>query len=148
FDLNHRRKLWRWDPKAEPEALAQRTLSEILPAVDIAIGNAMDFGAAVGLDPLPAEGTGSNLDYICEVGRAVGRAFPNLSSIAISLRENHSATHNNWGAALYRPRENALLTAPMAKGKYAPYQIKAMVDRVGTGDAFAGALIYALQTPE
>ena len=39
--------------------------------------------------------------------------------------------------------------APLdADGQYRPYEIKAIVDRVGGGDAFAGGLIFALMTPE
>ncbi|MHC4995468.1 MAG: PfkB family carbohydrate kinase, partial [Planctomycetota bacterium] len=39
--------------------------------------------------------------------------------------------------------------APLdGSGKYRPYQIKSVVDRVGGGDAFAGGLIFALTTPE
>ncbi len=38
--------------------------------------------------------------------------------------------------------------APSPKGHYEPYAIDTIVDRVGTGDAFAGALILALQTAE
>jgi 2-dehydro-3-deoxygluconokinase len=148
FDLNHRRKLWRWDANLEPQALAQKTLSQILPSVDIAIGNAMDFAAAVGFDAVSWDGSVSNLDPIKDVGRAVARQYPNLSTIAITLRENHSATHNSWGAMLFQPRDNLFVAEPRAHENYAPYQIKAMVDRVGAGDAFAGALLFALQTPE
>jgi 2-dehydro-3-deoxygluconokinase len=39
--------------------------------------------------------------------------------------------------------------APLdARGAYAPYEIRNIVDRVGAGDSFGGALIFALQTPE
>jgi 2-dehydro-3-deoxygluconokinase len=35
-----------------------------------------------------------------------------------------------------------------ADGTYAPYEIRNIVDRVGAGDSFAGALIFAMNTPE
>lgn len=38
--------------------------------------------------------------------------------------------------------------APLQDGKYSPYEIRAIVDRVGGGDAFGAALIFALNTPE
>jgi 2-dehydro-3-deoxygluconokinase len=49
---------------------------------------------------------------------------------------------------LYRPEDGLAVFAPMDGERYRPYEIRAIVDRVGTGDAFAGALIFALQTPE
>ena len=38
--------------------------------------------------------------------------------------------------------------SPMQSGEYRPYEIKAIVDRVGGGDSFAAALIFALSTPD
>ena len=42
----------------------------------------------------------------------------------------------------------AVLAPLDATGAYAPYPIKQIVDRVGGGDSFGGALIFALNTPE
>ncbi len=35
---------------------------------------------------------------------------------------------------------------PEAGGDYTPYQIKSIVDRVGVGDSFGAALVFALNT--
>lgn len=150
FDLNHRRKLWRWDPAVAPEALARRSLDAILPAVDVLVGNITDTAAAAGLDDRAADEAGSLADRagLEAVARAVARRFPNLRHVAITLRENHSASHNRWGALLYHAADDRAWLAPETGGRYAPYDIRAIVDRVGTGDAFAGALIFALRTPE
>ena len=39
--------------------------------------------------------------------------------------------------------------APLAPdGSYRPYEIRSIVDRIGGGDSFSAALIYALNTPK
>lgn len=38
--------------------------------------------------------------------------------------------------------------APMIDGKYHPYRIKNIVDRVGGGDAFSAGLIFALNNDD
>ena len=75
--------------------------------------------------------------------------FPNVQRVAITLRESISASHNNWGALLYEAGSGELHLAPLDEdGQYSPYPIRNIVDRVGAGDSFAGALIFALNTPE
>jgi len=64
------------------------------------------------------------------------------------LRESISATHNNWGAMLYDTATGRSHFAPENEGAYAPYEIKNIIDRVGGGDSFGAALIYALNTPK
>jgi 2-dehydro-3-deoxygluconokinase len=50
---------------------------------------------------------------------------------------------------LYDVADAQALFAPSdPAGNYAPYQIHNIVDRVGAGDAFGGALIFAMNTPE
>ena len=61
--------------------------------------------------------------------------FPNLSTLAITLRESHSADRNGWSACLRNGSE--FLVAPH-------YEIADIVDRVGAGDSFAAGLIYGL----
>jgi 2-dehydro-3-deoxygluconokinase len=83
------------------------------------------------------------------VARQVVGQFPNVTKVAITLRESLSATHNNWGAMLLDSATDQPLFAPLNdQGNYQPYQIKSIVDRVGGGDAFAGGLIFASLTSE
>ena len=145
-DLNFRRKLWRWEPGVAPEVLAQRTLATILPHVDMLIGNAHDIAGTLGegFEEQPTDG----LRHHAALAQRATARFPNLKWIAMTLRENHSASENNWGALLYRTSDAGLFAAPSSNGRYQPYQIGTIVDRVGTGDVFAGALIFALRTAE
>ena len=61
--------------------------------------------------------------------------FPNLKTLAITLRESKSASHNGWSACL-NDRSNFLVSRK--------YEITHIVDRVGGGDSFSGGLIYGL----
>lgn len=146
LDLNFRRKLWRWDAGREPDELYRRTLAELMAHVDVVIGNGADLAAVAGLPP-PAAGA-SDLTQLAALARAFVRRFPCVRRVAMTLREGVSATHNRWGALLFEGDGGSLHVAPTAEGNYAPYEITGIVDRLGTGDAFAGALIFALQTPE
>jgi 2-dehydro-3-deoxygluconokinase len=82
------------------------------------------------------------------VAREIVRQFPGVARVAITLRESISASHNNWGALLYDDDDDVVHLAPTGpEGRYEPYEIRNIVDRVGAGDAFAGALILALNSP-
>ena len=56
--------------------------------------------------------------------------------MVVTLRGAINANHNTWGGVLYNGKE--LLTSRR-------YDITDIVDRVGGGDSFMGALIYGLQ---
>lgn len=143
-DLNFRRKLWRWAPGVDPVELSRRTMGDLLSEVDLLIGNAFDLADVLGVtfaaNPTPA--------HYEELARYAAQRFPRLQQVALTLRENHSASHHHWGALLLNVADGNVFRAPLRQHAYAPYEIDEIVDRVGTGDAFAGALIFALQTPE
>jgi len=143
IDLNFRRKLWRWEPGAAPEQLYRRTLAEIIPGIDVLIGNARDIAAVIGEDFAESASAEAHV----ALATRIAQQFSHISWIAITLRENDSASSNRWGAMLFRTKDAAAYFAPGGSA-YRPYGIDTIVDRVGTGDAFAGALIFALQTAE
>lgn len=78
------------------------------------------------------------------VARQIVERFPLVKRVAITLRESLSASHNNWGAMLFEAEGDQAWFAPTVDGRYTPYAIHNIVDRVGAGDSFAGALVYAL----
>ncbi|NQU39345.1 MAG: sugar kinase [Lentisphaerae bacterium] len=149
-DLNFRKKLWRWQPGTEPRQLAADCMRQILPFVDLVIANEED--AADVLD-IHAEGTSVEAGQINaaayeQVARTMMVQFPNVSQVAITLRESISASHNNWGAMLFdRAADRAFLAPLNAEGEYEPYEICDIVDRVGGGDSFGAGLIHALNSP-
>jgi 2-dehydro-3-deoxygluconokinase len=148
-DLNFRKKLWRWRPGTEPAALARECMSQILPYVDLVIGNEEDAEKVLGIRAEGASVEAGRIDAAAyrEVTREIGRQFAGVSLVAITLRESLSASHNNWGAMLYDVRKDLAALAPLdAEGNYRPYEIHNIVDRVGAGDSFAAGLIYALDS--
>ncbi len=150
-DLNFRKKLWQWDAGKTANELAGETMRGILPYLDVVIANEEDCADVLDIHAADTDvyaGTLNTTRYP-EVARQVVSKFPNVSKVAITLRESLSATHNNWGAMLYDAEQDKPFFAPLSvKGEYEPYQIKNIVDRVGGGDAFAGGLIFALTTGE
>jgi 2-dehydro-3-deoxygluconokinase len=149
-DLNFRKALWRWDADCAPKELAKRTMGSILPYVDVVIGNEEDAADVLGIEAADTDVDSGHLaiDRYPEVAAAIAERFSNVSKVAITLRESHSATHNDWGAMLYDVAGGTACFAPLQEGVYAPYEIRAIVDRVGGGDAFAAGLIYGLQFAE
>ncbi|MFM8334448.1 MAG: sugar kinase [Opitutaceae bacterium] len=147
FDLNHRRKLWRWDESRDPAELAREVNRNLLANVDVVIGSAGDLAAVAGL-PAPAESDPDGPGRATALAVQFCQQFPQVRWVAVTLREGLSGNHNRWGAVLIRASDRAAFAAPSAAGRYQPYSIEQIVDRIGTGDAFAGALILALQTPD
>jgi 2-dehydro-3-deoxygluconokinase len=149
-DLNFRKKLWRWKPGMAPVELARDTMRSLVPDVDLVIANEEDAEMCLGIHAPQSnvESGELNLDGYAHVARQVVRDFPNVTRVAITLRESISASHNNWGALLYESAKDAIHFAPTdSHGRYEPYEIRNIVDRVGAGDSFAGGLIFALNTP-
>jgi 2-dehydro-3-deoxygluconokinase len=144
-DLNFRKALWRWDDSLSPKELAQKTMSSILPYVDVVIANEEDASDVLGIEAGHTDVEAGDLliDKYPDVAAAIVEQFSNVSKVAITLRESHSATHNDWGAMLYDASTKSACFAPQKNGVYTPYQIRAIVDRVGGGDAFAAGLTYA-----
>ena len=151
IDLNFRKKLWDWEAGTPARELAETTMRGILPFVDVIIANEEDCHDVLGIQAGDTNVESGELDTsrYPDVARKVVAQFPNVSRVAITLRESHSASHNNWGAMLFDVASDSAHFAPLdEEGNYQSYQIKNIVDRVGGGDSFAGGLIFALTTPE
>jgi len=150
-DLNFRQKLWRWEAGTPPQELAARVMRQLLPFVQVLIANEEDAAKVLGIhapDTDVHSGQISVAGYQA-VAAEVVRQFPNLKSVAITLRESLSASHNRWGALYYDATTQTAHAAPRnSHGDYVPYDITQMIDRVGAGDSFAAGLIFALRTPE
>lgn len=134
-DLNYRAKLWKWG----------KTPGEVMPDLvalcDVIIGNEEDAAKVFDVHAPGADVTGGKVEaesytYVCN---KLSERFPNLQTIAITLRGSLSASHNRWSAILWHRGD--IFTAPT-------YEITPIVDRVGGGDSFMGGLIYGLNTYE
>lgn len=129
-DFNYRGKLWNYG-KSAPEVM-----TALVKLVDVGIANEEDCQRSLGFEAEVDVSRGSLDTHRYEALTArVMQAFPNLSTLAITLRESHSADRNGWSACLRNSEE--FLQAQH-------YEITDIVDRVGSGDGFAGGLIYGL----
>jgi 2-dehydro-3-deoxygluconokinase len=150
-DLNFRKKLWNWKPGTKSTDLCRETMRGLMPFIDVVLANEEDAEHALGIhaEATNVEAGKLNIAGFEGVARGIVADFPNVRQVAITLRESFSASHNNWGAMLFDVAANRAFLAPTdADGNYAPYEIRNIVDRVGAGDSFAGALIFALNTAE
>lgn len=148
-DLNFRKKLWNWRPGTAARELAEETMRGVLPFVDVVIANEEDAEKVLSIKAAgtDVESGALNVEAYRDVAAQVVTQFPNVSKVAITLRESISATHNNWGGMLYDAATKLAHFAPLnADGAYAPYEIRDIVDRVGGGDSFGAGLIFALTT--
>lgn len=132
-DYNYRKNLWRYGKKAH------EVMPELVRLADVGIANEEDCQLALGIDvESPSARNGQlDADRYQQLSRKVLAAFPNLKFQAITLRESLSADRNTWSACLDNGRTFML---------GARYEVNDIVDRVGTGDAFAAGLIYGLST--
>lgn len=128
-DLNYRKNLW--DTKT-----ASKIMTRLLGFVDHLIANEEDAEKVLGIMADDSDVTGGRLskDGYVGVARKLMAAFPNLKTVAITLRRSVSASDNVWGAMLYNGRK-AFFSRD--------YDIH-IVDRVGGGDSFAAGLIHAI----
>ena len=134
-DLNYRAKLWKWGKKAG------EVMQDLVAGCDVAVGNEEDAEKVFGITAPEADVTGGKVEaeqyrFVCE---KLAERFPNLKTVAVTLRGSISASHNTWSGALWQG--GAFYTAPV-------YDIVPIVDRVGGGDSFVGGLIYGLRTFE
>jgi 2-dehydro-3-deoxygluconokinase len=131
-DLNYRKNLWKYGTSA-PEVM-----TGLVRHVDVVVANEEDLQKSLGVSA-PVDVESGTLDPTQYRGLAekVLAGFPNLSHVAITLRESRSADENGWSAVL-ATREEFLASRR--------YDIRRIVDRVGTGDSFAAGLIYGLST--
>ena len=149
-DLNFRSKLWQWDTSVTTKELARRTMVEILAYVDVLIANEEDAEAVLGIGAKNTDVHSGQIDIeqyqdVCHI---IKSKFPNIKKIATTFRESISASYNRWGAMLFDAELSEPYYAPVKGGKYSPYEITNIVDRVGGGDSFAAGLIFALCHPE
>jgi len=147
-DLNFRKKLWNWRKGTAAQDLARECMIQLLPLIDIVIGNEADAEDVLGIKAKGTEVEQGRIspEAYTEVAQHIAERFDNVSLVAITLRESLSASHNNWGAMLYDAAARAAHFAPMDGDSYRPYEIRNIVDRVGGGDSFAAGLLYALDS--
>lgn len=127
-DLNFRSKLW-------TRAEARGVMSELCRYVDVCILNEEDAKDIFGISAPDSDIVGGRLShegYEHVAGRLISEL--GFEKVAITLRSSISASDNDWAACLHDGKSCCFSRT---------YHLR-IVDRVGGGDSFGGALIYAL----
>lgn len=118
-DLNYRSNLWNFGKKPH------EIMPELLSFTNVMIASTRDFNNCLNEQYQNFESAKSH----------VFERFPNLKYITKTNRESVSSSHNKISASLIS-KENEYFSRE--------YDLTHIVDRVGTGDAFAGGLIHGL----
>lgn len=133
-DFNYRGKLWKYG-KSAPEVM-----TELVKYVDVGIANEEDCQKSLGITTdVDVESGELDTKKYEALSAKMMDVFPNLTEMAITLRESHSADHNGWSACL-RDANGFYLSRK--------YEMTDIIDRVGGGDSFASAMIYGLTAYE
>ena len=131
-DLNFRKNLWKYG------ADAKDVMSEITKYTDVVIANEEDCQKSLGLEiDVDVEDGKLDTEKYEKLTSLLLSEYPNVSKVAITLRESHSADHNGWAACI----NNGSVFYVSKK-----YEIRDIVDRVGGGDSFSAGLIYGLKS--
>lgn len=131
FDGNFREKLWaRWNDA--PGDILRR----LFDSADLAFANHRDFDVALGPDGNSQDGDWDQ-SFLAGTKRAFA-AFPGLQYVAATQRIQHSVQHHSLAATL------------VARGgglhRVDPRELQGIVDRIGTGDAFAAGVLHGLSS--
>ena len=135
FDYNYRKNLWKYGQDAPA------VMTKLVQYADVGIANEEDCQRALGISvesidwQKDIDGGRIDINKYQKLCEKVLTTFPNLKYQAITLRTSYSADRNGWAACLYNGHKFLL-------SKH--YEISDVVDRVGTGDAFAAGLIYGM----
>lgn len=128
-DLNYRKKLWKYGKQPK------EVMPELLHYSNVILGDVDTALFMLGEEKLDP-------DYTTDVEATavfdkVFNLLPNLKTLAMTFRNSVNASHQRIGGLLYN--EGKMYRARLN-------EITPVVDRVGTGDAFMGGLIYGLTT--
>lgn len=118
-DLNYRSNLWQFGKKPH------EIMPSLMELTNVFIAGARDFHQCLNED----------FKDFSEVRHMAFDRFPNLQYLVKTDRISQSSSHNTISAVLYKKKK---------KYSSRTYELTHIVDRVGTGDAFAGGLIYGL----
>ena len=107
-------------------------MPEFVRIADTLIAGRGDCSACLGFSP---DGDGSDDAWYEELSRDAMRRYPNLTNVAVTIRNSASADRHVWKAHIRTACESHFSKT---------YDMRHVVDRVGTGGAFSAGLVYGL----
>lgn len=129
FDGNFRAKLWAaWQGDA---TAITRTL---IGAADLVFADHRDIAIALG----EAAADGEPEAAIRQAAARAFAAFPQLSRLCTTMRTQRSVDHHALGAIMLTRAGDVHVTPT--------YELAAIVDRIGGGDAFAAGVLHGLRS--
>jgi len=128
-DLNYRSKLWQYGK--EPHEI----MPNLLKYSNVILGDIDTMLFMLGEQTVAPDY--ANESHIKHHFNDIIEQLPNVEVMAMTFRNIIHATHQKIGGLLFKDGE--LYKAPVR-------DVTNIIDRVGTGDAFMGALIYGLLT--
>jgi 2-dehydro-3-deoxygluconokinase len=135
YDLNYRPSLWQ---ERGGFAAAQDLNHRLAPYVDVMIGVLTDTPPKAGpADPHAADLFHNECAALRPLMTQLAKEYPNLQTIAATLRRVHTASINDWGALAWHQGEF------YRSRNYPRFDI---LDRIGAGDSFVAGLIHGLLT--
>lgn len=135
IDLNYRKKLWQYLPGNDVKDV-HNIMDRLCQKCDYIFGNETDFNDCLGIK---LSSRGSSVDKWSKIARTLFHSYPRVKGMAVSLRDSYNASENGWTGFLIL-RSGSTIEA--FQGPY--FEIKDIVDRIGTGDSFAAGVIHGL----
>ena len=134
FDCNYRAKLWEaWhgDPA--------KSLHDIVEQSDLVFADDRALALVLGTSTTTpsANAQTSAADRFKTAAEQAFKAFPRLQRVATTLRIEHNVDRHEMSAVLATRKSFCSTRA---------YALEAIVDRIGTGDAFAAGILHSLLT--
>jgi 2-dehydro-3-deoxygluconokinase len=131
-DLNYRANLWKYGKKPV------EVMPQLVEGCDLMLAGEDVAEIMLGLQAGTMQGSETpSPEKVAEFCQKLQQAYPRCRRVAVTLRQSVNASHNAVSAMLYAGER--LYQAPT-------HDITHIVDRIGAGDAFMGALIHGLLT--
>lgn len=129
FDGNFRAKLWEiW--KGDAAAITHALIAD----ADLVFADHRDIAIALG----GSSTTDSPESAIRGAAERAFAAFPQLDRLCTTIRTQHSVNHHSLSAIMLTRRGQIHVTPR--------YELTAIVDRIGGGDAFAAGVLHGLRS--
>jgi 2-dehydro-3-deoxygluconokinase len=126
FDLNFRRTLWSREE-------ARKVLTPMMPYIDVLFANAGSAYDVFDIETEQSEDWETLLASTRQAAKALGK-IGDFKLIALTTREQDSATENGWAGMLYDGNT-------FYESKKYRFQV---VDRLGGGDAFFAGVLHGI----
>ena len=132
YDINYRKNLWNYGKSA------QEVLRPLMTSSDIMFGSEGEYALLMGLKApgFKARHNGEAYDVVAYEAfcKEISKQVPDCKYIYIALRNVISSAHHTFAGVLYSH----------GTMKYTRvFDIDEVIDCVGVGDAFCGAMLYA-----